>query len=147
MEYWLSEKGSMLVWALPLAYLATMLFVKVLFKSWVSGLIAGFTVPAMIFYIFWVAGAEDDISILEFFGVLGIPVVIVFIAVMFNRLPSPQVGDNKMCEHKGCEDKATWMIRNHAWGAVSYDHYYCDEHKTEHIDTYKLEPNKDIVRL
>ena len=51
------------------------------------------------------------------------------------------------CEHKECKSEAKWMVRSHAFGLVSFDHNYCDEHFNLHISSYKLEPSKDIVRL
>ncbi len=147
MEYWLSEKSFELIWLLPFGVLFMVLIGKALFKSWLSGIMAGLSIPSLIFYMFWVAGIEDDVSVLEFFGVFVILAVFILLMIAFNKVPTPQTGDNKVCEHKDCLEKAIWMVRNHSWGAVSFDHYYCAKHKTEHIDTYKLEPDKDIVRL
>jgi len=51
------------------------------------------------------------------------------------------------CEHKDCKNKATWRIKSHAFGLVTFDSFYCDEHSNLHISTYKLNPSEDIVRL
>ena len=55
--------------------------------------------------------------------------------------------ETKNCEHKGCPGKAKWMVRSHAFGLVSFEHYYCGEHFNLHISAYKLNPCEDIVRL
>jgi len=51
------------------------------------------------------------------------------------------------CEHKDCKNKATWRIKRHAFGLVTFDSVYCDEHFNLHISAFKLTPSEDIVRL
>ncbi len=55
--------------------------------------------------------------------------------------------DNVICEHEDCKEKAKWLIKSHAFGLVSFDHYYCHKHFNLHIDYYKLVPSEDIIRL
>lgn len=103
MEYWISEKGLMLIWALPLASLGTMLFATFLFNSWASGLIALPVIPGVVFYTFWVAGAEDHINVLEFLGILAIVIIgSILMGVFSDKLPRRKK-DSAGCE--GVEKK------------------------------------------
>lgn len=89
MEYWLAEKGSLLIWLLPLSSLATLLFAWMLFQSWRSGVVCSLIMPAAIFYTLWTAGVEDNVSVIEFLGLLAIIIAGGILAAMLNGIPNP----------------------------------------------------------